>query len=166
MHRIVKCCRSFYYLNLNGSGKETLRLLLIKGECIYPSYKLLYHESIALWLTFNSHHKVWISDSDCIINWCPIHSKRPCLFLRLKNKKKNQVRRKAKNMHCRWKDVLSLIDTGIKSPWRIVLKWWHFYSIKSFLKKQQQQLAKCKHNEPNTQNLSEQRCSWAAVLQP
>lgn len=60
------------------------------SDNIKPSYKLLYHKSIALWFTFNSHHKVCDSDNDCII--C-IHSKRPCLFLHLK---KYQVRRKAK----------------------------------------------------------------------
>lgn len=138
----------FYYLYWNDKKHS---------NC---SYKFLPFIQISIPLKYCT----LVCDSDdCIINWCPIHSKRPCHFPRIKQTKKiYQVRTKDENMRS-WKDVLSLTDTDIKSSWRMALKWWHLFIHSNVPKKQS---AQPKHNEPNIWNPSKQSGSRACALQP
>lgn len=76
------------------------------------------HRSIALCSTFNSHHKVCVFDNDCIINYCPIHSQGPCVFLFLKNK--IEVKRKDKKI-CTPETMFYHVLIGIKKPLKDVL---------------------------------------------
>lgn len=116
----------------------------------------------------NSRHQVCDSDNGCMINWCPIHSRRPCFGFG----RREEGQKYAEKMfyHILTGGTKSLV----KSSGLLMMFYVQSHLLENNERKNQIKQKKSKkkkkenpkHKETNIRNLCKQSCSQAAALKP
>lgn len=111
----------------------------------------------------NSRHKVRDSDNGCMINWCPIHSRRPCSGFG----RREEGQKYAEKMF--YHLLVGAPKSLVKGSARLMMFYIQSHLLENSEEGKKNQIKKKKTlniRDTNIPNLSKQRCSQAAALKP